>query len=53
MRVLIVGATGTVGSAVAQALVDRQHDVVRVGRTSGDYHQRRKRRCPVWQSRTR
>jgi len=37
MKVLVVGATGTVGSAVAQALAGRQHDVVRVGRTSGDF----------------
>jgi NAD(P)-dependent dehydrogenase (short-subunit alcohol dehydrogenase family) len=37
MKVLVVGATGTVGSAVAQALAERQHDVVRVGRTSGDF----------------
>ncbi|MDN7184697.1 short chain dehydrogenase [Caballeronia sp. SEWSISQ10-4 2] len=36
MKVLIVGATGAIGSVVAQALDERKHDVVRVGRTSGD-----------------
>ena len=36
MKVLVVGATGAVGSAVAQALADRGHEVVRAGRTRGD-----------------
>lgn len=36
MKVLVVGATGAVGSAVAQALAARGHEVVRVGRTRGD-----------------
>jgi NAD(P)-dependent dehydrogenase (short-subunit alcohol dehydrogenase family) len=36
MKVLVVGATGAVGSAVAQALAERGHEVVRVGRTRGD-----------------
>lgn len=36
MKILVIGATGAVGSAVAQALDDRKHDVIRVGRTSGD-----------------
>lgn len=35
MRILLVGASGTIGSAVYEALAD-DHDVVRVGRTSGD-----------------
>ena len=36
MKVLVVGATGAVGSAVAQALAERGHEVLRVGRTRGD-----------------
>lgn len=35
MKVLIIGATGTIGRAVAEALSGR-HDVVRVGHSSGD-----------------
>ena len=36
MRILHVGATGTIGAAVAAALGARGHDVVRVGASSGD-----------------
>ena len=36
MRILHVGATGTIGSAVAAALAARDHEVVRVGRTDGE-----------------
>lgn len=36
MRICVVGGTGTIGSAVADALSDR-HDVVRVGKTSGEH----------------
>ncbi len=35
MTVILIGATGTIGTAVADAL-SANHDVVRVGRTSGD-----------------
>jgi NAD(P)-dependent dehydrogenase (short-subunit alcohol dehydrogenase family) len=35
MKVVLVGATGTIGSAVARAL-GASHEVVRVGRTSGE-----------------
>lgn len=35
MKIVIVGGTGTIGSAVATALQGR-HEVVRVGRTRGD-----------------
>ncbi len=36
MRVVIIGASGTIGRAVADALSAR-HEVVRVGRTRADY----------------
>ncbi|MFS8097203.1 short chain dehydrogenase [Lentzea alba] len=36
MRILLVGATGTLGTAVHQELVARKHDVVTVSRTGGD-----------------
>lgn len=35
MRVLVIGATGTIGRAVSDALSPR-HDVVRVGHSTGD-----------------
>ena len=37
MKVIIVGATGAVGRTAADALSGR-HEVIRVGRTSGDVH---------------
>jgi uncharacterized protein YbjT (DUF2867 family) len=37
MRVLVVGATGAIGSAVVQALAERHHEVIRAGRTRGDH----------------
>ena len=36
MRIILVGASGTLGKAVDHALSSR-HDVVRVGHTKGDY----------------
>lgn len=36
MRILLVGAAGTLGSAVHKALAERGHEVVGVGRTVGD-----------------
>lgn len=36
MRILVIGGTGTIGSAVAAALEGR-HDVVTAGRTHGDH----------------
>jgi NAD(P)-dependent dehydrogenase (short-subunit alcohol dehydrogenase family) len=35
MRVMIVGGTGTIGSALARVMSER-HDVIRVGASSGD-----------------
>ncbi|MGH4029968.1 short chain dehydrogenase [Actinomycetota bacterium Odt1-20B] len=36
MRILLVGAGGTLGSAVHKALTERGHEVIGVGRTGGD-----------------
>lgn len=36
MRILLVGATGLLGTAVHEVLVARKHDVVTVSRTGGD-----------------
>lgn len=36
MKIITIGASGTVGRAVAQELSQR-HEVIRVGRTQGDY----------------
>ena len=35
MKILLIGASGTIGSAVDQELSQR-HEVIRIGRTSGD-----------------
>lgn len=37
MKVLLVGASGTVGAAVGSALASRGHDLVRASRTSADH----------------
>ncbi|KFB99706.1 dTDP-4-dehydrorhamnose reductase [Citrobacter freundii ATCC 8090 = MTCC 1658 = NBRC 12681] len=36
MKIVIIGASGTVGRAVTETL-SRKHEVIRVGRTQGDY----------------
>lgn len=36
MRVIVIGATGTIGRAAVEALSDR-HEIVRAGRRSGDH----------------
>ncbi|PSS57155.1 short chain dehydrogenase [Pseudomonas sp. BBP2017] len=36
MKILLIGANGTIGSAVAKEL-EQRHEVVRIGRSSGDY----------------
>ncbi|PWF54055.1 short chain dehydrogenase [[Kluyvera] intestini] len=38
MKILLIGASGTVGRAVEQELSQGQHDIIRAGRTSGDVH---------------
>ena len=37
MKIIIVGAAGAVGKTAVDALAGR-HEVIRVGRTSGDVH---------------
>ena len=37
MRILLVGATGTIGAPLATALEQRGHGVIGVGRSSGDH----------------
>jgi len=36
MRIIVVGASGTIGTAVADALAARRHDVVRASRRGGE-----------------
>lgn len=36
MRILLIGATGTLGSAVGRTLRDRSHELITVGRSAGD-----------------
>lgn len=36
MRILVIGGTGTIGSAVVDVLQERGHDVTAAGRSSGD-----------------
>ncbi|MGH8383799.1 short chain dehydrogenase [Pseudomonas sp.] len=36
MKILLIGANGTIGSAVAKEL-EQRHEIVRIGRSSGDY----------------
>lgn len=36
MKIMVIGATGTIGAAVA-ALLDGPHDVIRVGNKGGDF----------------
>ena len=36
LRILLIGATGTLGTAAGATLRERGHDVVTVGRTAGD-----------------
>src|SRR5579872_3247451 len=36
MKIILIGASGTIGKAVATDLAGR-HEVIRVGRTHGDY----------------
>lgn len=37
MKILLIGANGTIGSAIATELAQR-HEIVRIGRTSGEEH---------------
>ena len=40
MKIIVIGASGTVGRVVAEEL-SRQHEVIRVGRTHGDEQDRK------------
>ncbi|HJF21885.1 MAG TPA: NAD-dependent epimerase/dehydratase family protein, partial [Mammaliicoccus lentus] len=37
MKIILVGAHGTIGSAVVTELEENGHEVIKVGRNSGDY----------------
>lgn len=37
MKIILVGAHGTIGSAVVNELEENGHEVIKVGRNSGDY----------------
>lgn len=37
MKIVVVGASGTIGKAIVKELESRGHEVVQVGRTSGHY----------------
>ncbi|MGY2237481.1 short chain dehydrogenase [Pseudomonas gingeri] len=37
MKILLIGAQGTIGSAIEKELAPR-HEIIRIGRTSGDLH---------------
>lgn len=37
MKIILVGASGTIGKAIEQELKER-HEIIRVGRSSGDLH---------------
>jgi NAD(P)-dependent dehydrogenase (short-subunit alcohol dehydrogenase family) len=37
MKVVLVGATGTVGKHVLQSLVQAKHEVIKVGKSKGDF----------------
>jgi uncharacterized protein YbjT (DUF2867 family) len=37
MKVLVIGANGTIGEQVQKALAGAGHQIVKVGRNSGDF----------------
>jgi dTDP-4-dehydrorhamnose reductase len=37
MKILLIGANGTIGSAIDRELSAR-HEIIRIGRKSGDFH---------------
>ncbi|WP_419736790.1 short chain dehydrogenase [Pseudomonas sp. COR18] len=37
MKILLIGASGTIGSAIKKELIQR-HEIISIGRTSGDLH---------------
>ena len=37
MKIILIGANGTIGEQVQQALAGAGHEIVKVGRKSGDF----------------
>uniref|UniRef100_UPI0011A40970 NAD-dependent epimerase/dehydratase family protein n=1 Tax=Staphylococcus epidermidis TaxID=1282 RepID=UPI0011A40970 len=37
MKVVVIGATGTIGKSVSKKLKENNHEVIEVGSKSGDY----------------
>ena len=37
MKIILIGANGTIGELVQNALAGAGHDIVKVGRKSGDF----------------
>lgn len=38
MKIIVFGANGTIGKLVSQRLAQKDHEVIKVGRNSGDFH---------------
>nr|WP_275414496.1 NAD-dependent epimerase/dehydratase family protein [Staphylococcus epidermidis] len=37
MKIVVIGATGTIGKSVSKKLKENNHEVIEVGSKSGDY----------------
>lgn len=37
LRIIVIGASGTIGKALTKSLEEKGHQVIKVGRSSGDY----------------
>lgn len=37
MKIIIIGANGTIGKAVTKKLIRTEHEIIKVGRTTGDF----------------
>lgn len=47
MKIIVIGASGTIGKAVSQRLEQAGHEVIRVGRKSGDFQANTEDRASV------